>query len=172
MRLAEDFKRKSRNLLVGLAGLFVLAFALDAWLGWGPLDSTHWHTIAGGILLTGAFLVASVSGRQLTRYGRGSDDLPRGTTDRMVTQGIFAYVRHPMFSSFIAILFGIGFLLNSKGFMFVSAPLGSLYIIWFAYFREEKEAETKFGVRYRRYKSCVPAFFPYKRPFRQENNEN
>ncbi len=169
MQLAEDFKRKSRNLLIGLIGLFFLAFALDRLLRWGPLDSTAWHTSLGIGLLVLAFLVASVSGRQLTRYGRGSKNLPRGTTDQMVTRGIFAYVRHPMFSSFIAILFGIGFLLNSKGFVLISAPLGSLYIIWFAYFREEKEAGEKFGQAYREYKSRVPAFFPYKRPYRQKN---
>ncbi len=169
MQLAEDFKRKSRNLLLGLIGLFLLAFALDRYLAWGAVDSTHWHIYLGIALLVLAFLVAAVSGRQLTLYGRGSADLPRGTTDQMVTRGIFAYVRHPMFSSFMAILFGLGLLLNSRGFVFVSAPLGSLYIIWFAYFREEKEAEEKFGQAYRDYKSRVPAFFPYRRPFHSEN---
>ncbi len=170
-KLAEDFKRKSRNLLAGFVGLSGLAWALDTLLHWGKLDPTAWHFYVGIFLLLSAFAVASVSGRQLTLYGRGSESLPRGTTDQLVTRGIFAYVRHPMFSSFVAILFAIGLLFNSKGFTFVSAPLGSLYIIWFAYFREEKEAEGKFGNAYRQYKSRVAAFFPYPRPFRQKKTK-
>lgn len=168
MKFAEDFKRKSLNLLVGLIGLFVIAFGADALFGWSGLCGSICHLGIGIILLAIGFGVASIGGRQLTLYGRRLQNLPRGTTDQMVTKGIFAYVRHPMFSSFMCILFGIGFLMNSKGFTFISAPLGVLYLIWFAYFREEKEAIEKFGDAYRYYKKYVPPFFPYKKPFRQK----
>jgi len=154
--------------VIGLAGLFAIAFAADKLLGWSALCGSVCHWGVGLILMVIGFGVASVSGRQLTLYGRASQDLPRGTTDRMVTQGIFAYVRHPMFSSFMCILFGVGFLLNSRGFTFISAPLGSLYLIWFAYFKEEKEAVEKFGEAYKEYKKRVPPFFPYKKPFHQK----
>lgn len=168
MKLAEDFKRKSRNLVIGLIGLFLIALETDKLIGWTALCGAVCHWATGLILLIIGFGVASIGGRQLTLYGRTSENLPRGTTDRMVTQGIFSYVRHPMFSSFMCILFGVGFLLNSKGFTFISAPLGSLYLIWFAYFKEEKEAVEKFGDAYKDYKKHVPPFFPYKRPFYQK----
>ena len=168
MKFAEDFRRKSRNLVIGLVGLFLIAFAADRLVGWSGLCGSICHWAIGGILLIIGFSVASIAGRHLTLYGRASENLPRGTTDQLVTQGIFAYVRHSMFSSFMCILFGVGFLLNSRGFTFISAPIGSLYLVWFAYFREEKEALEKFGDAYREYKKHVPPFLPYKKPFRQK----
>ncbi len=170
MRFAEDFKWKSKRLVRGLISMFILTYLGDHYIFKSSLCHSHTCFYAGILLILAGFAVASIGGRHLKIYGRSSDDLPRGTTDKLVTEGIYSYVRHPMFTAFIMILIGIGLALNSITFTFVMAPLGIAYILWFAYNVDEKEALEKFGDRYRDYKKQVPAFIPI--PGKHYRNKN
>ena len=160
MRLAEDFKWKSRRLIIGLTLMLVVSNLGDRFVFGKHLFNSRAGSFVGFILLFIGFSLASIGGRHLKIYGRSSPDMPRGSTDTLVTQGIYRYVRHPMFTAFILILLGIGFLLNSPTFTFVMVPLGIAYIIWFAYNVDEKEAYEKFGNDYEKYKKQVPPFIP------------
>ena len=160
MKFAEDFKWKSRRLIIGLTLMLVLSYLGDHYVFKSQLINGKTGILTGIILLFIGFALASVGGRHLKVYGRSSPDMPRGSTDRLVTQGIYRYVRHPMFTAFIIILLGIGFVLNSPTFTFIMVPLGAIYIIWFAYNVDEKEAREKFGKAYEDYKKQVPAFIP------------
>ncbi len=158
--LAEDFKIKFRNFFLGACFLALLAWGFDSFLGWvSPFRAPAWRALGGFLLLLG-FVLPSVSGRQLRLRGRTAEDLPRGTTDTLVTDGIFRYVRHPAFTGFMLLLAGIALLSGSAGFTFVSLPLGIARIVQFAYGQEEKEAREKFGAAYDAYAARTPAFFP------------
>jgi len=78
--------------------------------------------------------------------------------DRLITDGIYAYVRHPQY---------LGFLLLTLGMLvqwvtFLTALMWPILAV--LYYRlakeEEKELEKKFGKEYLEYKRKVPMFIP------------
>jgi protein-S-isoprenylcysteine O-methyltransferase Ste14 len=76
----------------------------------------------------------------------------------LVTDGIYAYMRHPQYSGLFLITIG----------MLIQWPTLITLIMWpilmFAYYRlamrEEREVEAQFGEAYRQYRERVPAFIP------------
>ncbi|MCK9993869.1 MAG: hypothetical protein Dbin4_02389 [Alphaproteobacteria bacterium] len=76
----------------------------------------------------------------------------------LATTGIYAYIRHPQYVGFIAIMFG--FLLQWPTLLI----LAMFPVLTFMYVRlariEEKTAEAEFGDAYRRYMLDVPGFIP------------
>jgi len=77
---------------------------------------------------------------------------------RLVTEGIYARMRHPQYSGMFLIT--LGFLLQWPSFL----TLIMWPILMFAYYRlamkEEKDVERQFGKAYLDYKKKVPAFLP------------
>ncbi len=77
---------------------------------------------------------------------------------KLVTDGIYAYIRHPQYSGLFLITIG----------MLVQWPTLLTLLMWpiltYAYYRlalrEEKIVEEQFGEDYLRYKEKVPAFVP------------
>ena len=159
MELAEEFKKKSKRAVIGFTLSLFIGFGADKIFSLPPiLESGRVLKIAGFLLIVLGISIASVAGRTLKVYGRESD-IPRGTTNKLVTKGIFSIVRHPAFDGFIMLLFGIAFLFNSLGFLIVSV-LDSAYIIYFALKVEEMENAERFGEDYLKYRERVPAFIP------------
>lgn len=77
---------------------------------------------------------------------------------RLVTEGIYAHVRHPQYSGIFLIT--IGFLLQWP--TMITLLMWPILIV--AYYRlamkEERDVEIQFGKAYEEYKSRVPAFIP------------
>ncbi len=80
------------------------------------------------------------------------------TKNYLLTRGPYAFTRHPMYLSELALLFGwiffyrsvavlIGFLVACAVLNFVNVPL------------EERALEARFGETYRQYKNTVPRWF-------------
>jgi len=77
---------------------------------------------------------------------------------KLVTEGVYSYVRHPQYSGLFLIT--IGFL--------IQWPSLTTLIMWpiliFAYYklamREERDVEKQFGQEFLEYKKKVPAFIP------------
>jgi protein-S-isoprenylcysteine O-methyltransferase Ste14 len=76
----------------------------------------------------------------------------------IASSGPYAFVRHPQYAGFIAIM--LGFLLQWPTLL----TLAMFPVLVFMYVRlahrEEREAIARFGVSYERYASQVPRFFP------------
>jgi len=78
--------------------------------------------------------------------------------EQLVTDGVYAHVRHPQYSGLFLIT--IGFL--------IQWPSLTTLVMWpillFAYYRlakrEEREVEAQFGEEFTEYKQRVPAFIP------------
>ncbi|MCB0261516.1 MAG: isoprenylcysteine carboxylmethyltransferase family protein [Calditrichia bacterium] len=76
----------------------------------------------------------------------------------LVTDGIYAYMRHPQYSGLFLITIG----------MLIQWPTLITLIMWpvlmYAYYRlamrEERAVETQFGETYQQYRESVPAFIP------------
>jgi protein-S-isoprenylcysteine O-methyltransferase Ste14 len=81
-----------------------------------------------------------------------------GQSDTLRENGIYKYVRNPMYSGISFTIIGAGLILNKTGVVLAG-------IIWFlmAFIqckREEKELEVRFKEKYVDYKSKTPMFIP------------
>ncbi|OGC18585.1 hypothetical protein A3J90_05635 [candidate division WOR-1 bacterium RIFOXYC2_FULL_37_10] len=81
-----------------------------------------------------------------------------GQSPILTTNGIYKYVRNPMYSGVSFTLFGLGLLLNKTA-------IGLTGLTWFCltYFqckREEKELTERFGEEYTNYKNNTPLYMP------------
>ncbi|MFB0559456.1 MAG: isoprenylcysteine carboxylmethyltransferase family protein [Dehalococcoidales bacterium] len=90
---------------------------------------------------------------------RGSP-VPLNPPKKLVTTGLYAYIRNPMLLGWIILLFGLGILLNSISLIFILTPLFILLNILYLKTIEEKEMEKKFGQDYLEYRKIVPMFIP------------
>ena len=114
----------------------------------GMLDPLHFVSIAmigGGILLV----------------WEGWSKIYRAA-DTLVTDGIYAHVRHPQY---------LGILLLTSGFLlqWITIPTAIMFpVLVVMYYRlakkEEQDIESLFGSNYINYRSSVPMFFPRRHP--------
>jgi methanethiol S-methyltransferase len=141
--------------------IYLLArfFGLDvAWTGGGNL----WEQLFGTPV---AHLVAMVLGYAIVFGGavlvvQGWRKIYRASReDRLVTDGVYARVRHPQYSGLFLIVFGEG-IVHWPTIVSVAA----FPIILIAYTllarREEQQLLQKFGEAYRDYQRRVPMFVP------------
>lgn len=184
----EKFEWRSMGLFIGfLAALFtemygfpLTIYLLTSWLGsnYPVLDpfshsSGHLvlvylglshsavamsilHIITNGIIFFGVYLIY-----------KGWQKIYKATDELLVTDGIYAHVRHPQYVGMMLIT--IGFLIQWPTII----TLGMWPILLVLYYRlskyEEKKLAKKFGREFEAYKKSVPAIFPR---FRKGNKVN
>lgn len=119
-----------------------------------------WVTIAGGsqilfnilhplsnILIFVGLIIISIGWKKI-----------HSGTGKLVTNGIYRYIRHPQYSGFMLII--IGFLLQWPTLItLIMAPILSIMYRRLA-IKEEKVMISKFGDEYKQYMNDVPRFFP------------
>ncbi|HEY89153.1 MAG TPA: isoprenylcysteine carboxylmethyltransferase family protein [Thermoflexia bacterium] len=137
---------------------------LSLWLDWRwahtLLVSPPFHLVtlvAGVFLLRWVLQVSRHTGRLLARQGR-EGNIPRMETNRLVTTGVYACMRHPMHWGLLFFPWTVALILGSPFFIAVVAPLEMLFMLALIRFVEEPEAIRKFGVAYREYQQQVPMF--------------
>ena len=113
--------------------------------------------LVGGPLLWLVMRISRNTGRLLARLGR-EGDLPRLETNKLVTEGIYATMRHPMHFGLLFFPLAIALTLGSPSFILIIAPLEMLLMIAMIKLIEEPEAIRKFGDAYRDYQKRVPMF--------------
>jgi protein-S-isoprenylcysteine O-methyltransferase Ste14 len=129
-----------------------------------PDDLPGWAALAAGLVsgLIGLTLfVASL--RQFFRDGRGTLapwDPPR----QLVVRGPYRYVRNPMISGVIFMLFGVAFCLRSRPHAAWAATFVAVNLLYIPLL-EEPLLESRFGEPYRRYCAAVRRFVPRVRPW-------
>ena len=80
-------------------------------------------------------------------------------TSELVTQGIFKYIRHPMYSSLLFLTWGI-YLKNPTLFLLIPAVLSSVFLFLTTLF-DEKECIGYFGDKYRVYMKTSKRLIPF-----------
>ena len=78
--------------------------------------------------------------------------------ERIVSTGVYSYIRHPQYFGGVLAHIGITFLLSSY-FSLLITPI-IIFINVFLSWKEEKELIKEFGEDYSEYKKVVPMFFP------------
>jgi len=146
--------------VIFLGGGSALGIWLDLrlWPAWWR--NPVWH-LASALAGFGVFwivlTVSRVTGRWLARCGRVGD-LPRMQTNRLVTAGPYACMRHPMHLGLMLFPLAFALVLGSPAFALLVWPLEALAIVLLVLLVEEREARLKFGADYAAYARRVPPF--------------
>jgi protein-S-isoprenylcysteine O-methyltransferase Ste14 len=118
--------------------------------------------LGAGLAVVGSILWALALDR-FVKEGRGTLapwDPPR----RLVVRGLYRYVRNPMISGVIFILFGQALFLRSGPHAGWAAAFLAINLVYIPLV-EEPQLEARFGEEYRTYRKHVPRLVPRLRPW-------
>lgn len=138
------------TLLVGLA----LDWLLPSFIVRGIFSFWVLLVIGATLVATGAAM-AIVAFRSFRQAGTNVE--PWKPTLTLVTTGIFAWVRNPMYLALILLLAGVAIALASDWMLVLLVPT-ALILHFGVVKREERYLEAKFGADYRAYMSKVPRY--------------
>lgn len=137
-----------------LESLLVLVFLnLGIWSSGGFLR----YPLISCILLLISALLAVSGFYGLRRYGKAVGDWEN--TTHLIRQGIFQYIRHPLYSSLI--LLNIGIFLRNVSWMGAVACCFSVVFLVAASKVEERENIEKFGENYHSYMGATKHYIPF-----------
>lgn len=114
---------------------------------------------AGAVLLAVVVRAAAVTGRYLAVYGKTGPGRGFGELDRLVTEGPYSCMRHPMHFFLAWLPLAVALLLASPGAVLV-ALLEAALVLTLAVTLDERESIARFGDEYLAYRRRVPAFNP------------
>jgi protein-S-isoprenylcysteine O-methyltransferase Ste14 len=117
-----------------------------------PVDGTAVLRPAGWLLVAVAIVVAVWA--EIAFLIAGTATLPISPTSRIVTTGIYAHTRNPMYLGMSLFTAGLALVLNSLWFL-IALPLAVYAVTKLAIEPEENYLERKFGAEYLAYKSKV-----------------
>ncbi len=130
------------------------------------VDPLAWYQIVSWALLTACIVPLVLGVRTLRRAGKPDaarrDDpglMGFERTTRLVTEGIYRYIRHPLYSSLFLLDWGI-FSKKPSLIGFTLALLASLFLVATAR-ADEAECTKTFGPEYRQYMQHTRMFIPY-----------
>lgn len=133
------------------AGLILLGAGLQwRWpVGLGIPESVE---VVGYLLVLGGIAIAIVVSGYFRRAGTAIE--PWKPTTSIVTTGVYAWSRNPIYAGFCLINIGIGVATNSL-WIFLSFIPAALLLYYIAIAKEEAYLEKKFGEEYLAYKRKV-----------------
>ncbi len=157
----EQHVSRLENILLALlsvaAGVLPLIDSLTSWLAFADYHLPAWAGWAGVVLLIGSLLIFWRAHADLNANWSPSLELYEGHT--LITQGIYHYLRHPMYAS--QLVWAAAQVLLIQNWI---AGLGSiLFFVPFYILRstaEESMMVAKFGEAYRRYKNSTGGILP------------
>ena len=94
-----------------------------------------------------------------TYYKNGKPEDLLEESIKIVSTGIYKYIRHPMYMSLIA--GGFGVMMKDPGYVQLIIGSVNLIAVWFTARVEEKEMIAKFGDEYKSYMNRTTMFIPF-----------
>jgi len=126
-------------------------FSIRQIFSWVFLFASVYLVIAGVVLLKKkGKLLKNRDEKELFQFEK---------TSELIDQGIFKYIRHPLYSSLLFLTWGI-FLKNTTISLFFVAVSSSLFLFFTAIF-DEKECIKYFGNQYAEYMKRTKRFIPF-----------
>ena len=169
---AARWRRLRHSPYLWLLPLWAAAISAVAWAAWPwhgqQLFSSLWgHAPAVIFFAVGLRIYRRAASDFGARTFRGEPELrPAGHEQRLITTGMHARMRHPIYFAHLCNLAGCAFgsgLLVPFILLGISALITFPLMIWL----EERELEKRFGDQYHQYKKTVPLlprFFMNKNP--------
>jgi protein-S-isoprenylcysteine O-methyltransferase Ste14 len=157
---------------VGVKRTLTLHYGLMALIGWAVASQRRWilaveygnnvWLAAGGaalLVLAGIFLRGvRAQLRASTLLGLPELD-PAGHPQALLTEGVYARIRHPRYVQVSLALWSWALLANYLA-VYVAALL-ALPLVWLLVWLEERELRARFGAAYDEYARRVPRFLPH-----------
>ena len=143
--------------LIALAAL-LLGMALDWLLPSFILRGLFgfWtRLVLGGSLIAAGLAIAIAAVRSFRKAGTNVEPWKPAMT--LVTEGIFGFMRNPMYTAMIMFVGGVAIALASDWMLVLVVP-AALILHFGVVKREERYLEAKFGESYRSYMHMVPRY--------------
>jgi protein-S-isoprenylcysteine O-methyltransferase Ste14 len=140
-----------------LLAVLVLGLVLDYLRPLGIVDTLPriLRSIVGiALFLFGASLVVRV---RRAFEAAGTNIRPDQPTNALVTDGLFAHARNPVYLGGLTALLGLALILNSDWMVILIVP-AFLVLHYGVVLREERYLQRKFGAPYLAYKQSVPRY--------------
>src|SRR5215210_3009109 len=141
-----------------------------SWSGTSSLQVFGWVLFVGSVV-AGTWAVAKMGWARLLLAGAlfppGAGAEENGVPQRLVVEGLYRYVRNPLYDGDFCLILGAALLTRNWALVLVAALYLGLLAFQLPF--EERELRERFGVRYRRYCELVPRFVPRRRPVRQRD---
>ncbi len=130
------------------------------------VSPSAWNQIISWILLIVCIVPLVLGIRALRSTGKPdksqrteSELLAFERTTKLVTDGIYRYIRHPLYSSLFLLNWGIFF--KSPSWIGIILTLGATLFLIATAKADEKECTQTFGVEYQSYMKQTKMFIPY-----------
>lgn len=160
-RTHSDALRQKVVILFFLGLLFMSALILGiGWAcgDWGSIRFGWLNQTLGSVLTVGGLALVVWSVRVQYVLGQGTP-APKVATQRLVTQGPYAYSRNPMTLGALLMYLGIGVWMGSGVVIILTLSVFSA-LLTFIYFHETRELRKRFGEEYLEYKNRTPFLWP------------
>jgi protein-S-isoprenylcysteine O-methyltransferase Ste14 len=165
----ETSKAQTGNVELFLKNLVLFVFLVVSALVIVPLGlvwlANSSMTFSFGVLkFSGLILIGVGSVFMLNMFmcfalaGKGTP-APFAPPKRLVTKGLFRYVRNPGYIGGLMILVGEGIFLESYVVFFFAIFMGAMFHIYVIYY-EEPSLKKRFGDSYKEYINMVPRWLP------------
>ena len=140
-----------------LLAALIIGFALDRFAPLGVVAQAPAfpREVLGWLIIVLALAVNIAGFRQFQR--RETPVVPYKPAAKLVTDGVFAHIRNPMYFGMIALPLGLGLILGGD-WLVICAILLALVLHYGVVRREERYLEAVFGEPYRAYKRHVPRY--------------
>lgn len=144
---------------LGLLSMAVIAIGIGWACGdWGRFHFGGLNQVLGPALTVSGLALVGWSVCVQVVLGQGTP-APKVATQRLVTQGPYAYTRNPMTLGALLMYLGIGIWMSSGVVVLLTAIVFSA-LLTFIYFHETRELTERFGEEYLAYKKRMPFLFP------------
>ncbi len=152
MRLKKAF-RIAINILLVLAVWLAVSFYLQLESSWG-LSLPGWLRFPGGLMIAAGLGLIGLGEWSLITRG-GASGAPGNPTIRLVTDGVYAWTRNPLYTGGGLVIAGLAFLRASPGILAAAGVflvLANLFVVFY----EEPRTARRFGEPYEAYRRTVP----------------
>lgn len=133
-----------------LSGFFLIAEFVPARFVWGK-SPLSWIFVAIAFAYWAYFFFGAI-------WVNRSAALSADKTKRIIKEGVYAKVRHPIYSADIVLGWGVFFFFPDVRFLVAAHWMMFVMLFWMR--REEKALSEKFGSEYLEYMKNVPKLFP------------
>jgi protein-S-isoprenylcysteine O-methyltransferase Ste14 len=130
------------------------------------VDPFSWHQLIAWTLLFVSFVPLIFGVRVLRKRGRPTEERPGDPgllafekTSALVTSGVYAYIRHPLYSSLLLLAWGIFF--KAPGLPGLALALVATTFLIATARADEAECTRFFGAEYREYMGKTKGFIPF-----------
>ncbi len=120
-------------------------------------DPFAWHQVVSWILLVASLVPIVYGTLLLRRVGRPTDAIE--ATTRLVTTGIYRYIRHPLYASLFYLAWGIFF--KSPSILDGCLVVVTTAFLYATARADEAECRVKFGPAYIEYMNKTKMFIPF-----------